>query len=183
MIDHITLRVRDLEAAKDFYRAALAPLGYVLQMEFPDGAGFAVGGKPDFWLFQDPEARPQHLAFAAPDRAEVDAFYAAALAAGGRDNGPAGLRTEYHPDYYAAFVLDQTGHNVEAVTHRPPGGAGKAAKAAKAARKTKKKMAKGPKGLAKKVTAGKAPQAGKKKKMAKGPKGFAKKRMAKGPKG
>jgi len=179
MIDHITLRVRDLDTAKAFYAAALAPLGYVLQMEFPDGAGFAVAGKPDFWLFQDPEARPQHLAFAAPDRAEVDAFYEAALAAGGRDNGPAGLRTEYHPNYYAAFVLDASGHNVEAVTHRPPGSAGKPARAAK---KTKKKMAKGPKGLAKKVTAGRARTAGKKK-MAKGPKGFAKKRMAKGPKG
>jgi catechol 2,3-dioxygenase-like lactoylglutathione lyase family enzyme len=173
MIDHITLRVRDLDAAKAFYAAALAPLGYVLQMEFPGGAGFAVGGKPDFWLFEDPEARPQHLAFAAPDRAEVDAFYQAALAAGGRDNGPAGLRTEYHPHYYAAFVLDASGHNVEAVTHRPPGGAGKATRANKAnkttrapaaARKTKKRMVKGPKGLAKKVKAGK-------KRMAKGPKG------------
>jgi catechol 2,3-dioxygenase-like lactoylglutathione lyase family enzyme len=173
MIDHVTLRVRDLEAAKDFYRAALAPLGYVLQMEFPDGAGFAVGGKPDFWLFQDPEARPQHLAFAAPDRGEVDAFYAAALAAGGRDNGPAGLRAEYHPNYYAAFVLDQTGHNVEAVTHRPPGSG---ARPAKAPGTSKKKMVKGPKGLAKKVTAGK-------KKVTTGPKGVAKKRMVKGPKG
>jgi catechol 2,3-dioxygenase-like lactoylglutathione lyase family enzyme len=180
MIDHVTLRVRDLEAAKDFYRAALAPLGYALQMEFPDGAGFAVGGKPDFWLFQDPEARPQHLAFVAPDRAEVDAFYAAALAAGGRDNGPAGLRTEYHPNYYAAFVLDGTGHNVEAVTHRPPGGVARSPKAPAATRK--KRMVKGPKGLAKKVTAGRAPPAGKKK-PARGAKGVAKKRMAKGPKG
>jgi len=89
-------------------------------MEFPDGAGMGAGGKLDFWLVHDPEARPQHLAFNAPDRSAVDAFHAAALAAGGTDNGPPGLRLEYHPNYYAAFVYDPSGHNMEAVHHRSP---------------------------------------------------------------
>jgi catechol 2,3-dioxygenase-like lactoylglutathione lyase family enzyme len=123
MIDHITLRVRDLAAAKAFYSAALAPLGYVLGHEFPDGAGMGAGGKLDFWLAHDPEARPQHLAFAAPDRGSVDAFYAAALAAGGADNGPPGLRLQYHPNYYAAFVFDPSGHNMEVVHHLAPSAA------------------------------------------------------------
>ena len=168
MIDHVTLRVRDLAAAKAFYLTALAPLGYKLGMEFPDGAGLGAGGKLDFWLVQDPEARPQHLAFSSPDRASVAAFYSAALAAGGRDNGPAGLRAEYHPNYYGAFVFDPSGHNVEAVCHRPPG--------------APKKIAKGPKGAARKVAA-KKPKGAKKKSMVKGPKGLAKRRMGKGPKG
>ena len=121
MIDHISLRVRDLAAAKAFYSAVLAPLGYKLGMEFPDGAGLGAGGKLDFWLIQDPEATPQHVAFAAPNRDAVDAFHAAALAAGGRDNGPPGLRLEYHPNYYAAFVYDPSGHNMEVVHHHAPG--------------------------------------------------------------
>ena len=162
MIDHITLRVRDLAAAKAFYSAALAPLGYKLGMEFPDGAGLGAGGKLDFWLVQDPEARPQHLAFSAPDRDAVDAVYAAALAAGGADNGPPGLRTEYHPNYYAAFVFDPSGHNAEIVHHHAPGAAAKKKPAAKSIAKGKKKLApkpmlkrnaKGPKGLAKKIKA------------------------------
>ena len=77
-------------------------------------------GKPDLWLAQDPEnTRPTHLAFVAPSRKAVQAFHAAALTAGGKDNGGPGLRAEYHPTYYAAFVLDDDGHNVEAVIHRP----------------------------------------------------------------
>jgi catechol 2,3-dioxygenase-like lactoylglutathione lyase family enzyme len=172
MIDHITLRVRDLAAAKAFYAAALAPLGYRVAVEFPEGAGLGVGGKPDFWLVADLDARPQHLAFSAPDRKAVGAFHAAALAAGGLDNGPPGLRAEYHPSYYAAFVLDGSGHNVEAVCHRPPGAARKPAPA------KARRMVQGPKGLARKAG---------QKKPAKGPKGQAKKglkrRMAKGPKG
>src|SRR5512137_1190692 len=110
MIDHVTLRVRDLAAAKAFYAAALAPLGYKVGMEFPEGAGLGAGGKLDFWLVEDTAARPHHLAFSAPDHAGVDAFHAAALAAGGTDNGPPGLRLDYHPNYYAAFVLDPSGH-------------------------------------------------------------------------
>jgi catechol 2,3-dioxygenase-like lactoylglutathione lyase family enzyme len=152
MIDHITLRVRDLAAAKAFYTKALAPLGYRLGMEFPDGAGLGAGGKLDFWLIQDPEARPQHLAFSAPDRDAVDAVYAAALAAGGADNGPPGLRTEYHPNYYAAFVFDPSGHNAEVVHHHGPGAAKKPAarRVAKGPKGAAKKIAKGPKGLARK---------------------------------
>ncbi len=170
MIDHVSLRVRDLAAAKAFYTAVLAPLGYKLGMEFPDGAGLGAGGKVDLWLIHDPQATPQHLAFAAPDRAAVDAFHAAALAAGGRDNGPPGLRLEYHPDYYAAFVYDPSGHNMEAVHHHPPAkakpaakrvarsakaGAGRSAKASKgSARRAKGKAARGRKPAARRVTKG-----------------------------
>jgi catechol 2,3-dioxygenase-like lactoylglutathione lyase family enzyme len=142
MIDHVTLRVRDLAAAKAFYAAALAPLGYQAGKEFPEAIGLGVGGMLDFWLVGDAEARPQHLAFSAPDRAAVDAFHAAALRAGGSDNGPPGLRLDYHPNYYAAFVLDPSGHNVEAVCHRAPGAVRKGASAAR--RSTAKKARKGP---------------------------------------
>jgi catechol 2,3-dioxygenase-like lactoylglutathione lyase family enzyme len=174
MIDHLTLRVRDLAAAKAFYTAALAPLGYKVGKEYPEAIGMGVGGMLDFWLTADVNASPQHLAFAAPSRQAVTAFYTAALGAGGRDNGPAGLRAEYHPNYFGAFVFDPSGHNVEAVCHLPAG-APKKAKMVKGPKGiAKKKMVKGPKGLARKVG---------KSKMAKGPKGFAKKRMAKGPKG
>ena len=120
MLDHFTLRVRDYDKAKAFYAAALAPLGYLPAGEYQGYAGFGVKGKPDLWLTADPEARPQHFAFTAKDRKTVDAFYAAALAAGGRDNGPPGVRKDYHPSYYAAFVLDPDGHNAEAVCHLPP---------------------------------------------------------------
>ncbi len=172
MIDHVTLRVRDLAAAKAFYTAALAPLGYTIGKEFPEALGFGAGAKLDFWLVADLDARPQHLAFGAPDRRSVDAFYAAALGAGGRDNGPAGPRSEYHPNYYGAFVFDGSGHNVEAVCHRPP--AAKRTKVKRPKGATKRSIAKGPKGLARKVT-GKAPKGAAKKP--------GKKRIAKGPKG
>ncbi|HET9554942.1 MAG TPA: VOC family protein [Anaeromyxobacteraceae bacterium] len=127
MLDHITLRVRDVAAAKSFYAAALKPLGYAVVMEFPDGAGLGVEGKPDFWLAADAGASPQHVAFAALDRRAVDAFHAAALKAGGTDNGAPGLRPDYHPNYYAAFVLDPSGHNMEAVCHAPAGARKRAA--------------------------------------------------------
>jgi catechol 2,3-dioxygenase-like lactoylglutathione lyase family enzyme len=126
MLDHITLRVRDGAASKAFYAAALKPLGYGIVMEFGGSYGMGVGGKPDFWITPDPEARPQHVAFRATSREMVDAFYAAAMAAGGRDNGPPGLRLDYHPNYYGAFVLDPSGHNVEAVCHAPPAATGRA---------------------------------------------------------
>jgi catechol 2,3-dioxygenase-like lactoylglutathione lyase family enzyme len=128
MIDHLTLRVHDLAASTAFYAATLKPLGYAVIASYPEAVGLGVAGKPDLWLCHDPSAAPQHLAFAAPTRAAVDAFHAAGLAAGGRDNGAPGLRVHYHPNYYGAFVDDPTGHHVEAVIHTPPvKGAGKKA--------------------------------------------------------
>src|SRR5262249_33255508 len=109
-----------------FYLAALAPLGYQPIKELPshlapDGAvGLGVPPKPDFWIAGGrPQSPPLHVAFRAASRAAVDSFYKAALAAGGRDNGPPGIRAHYHPNYYGAFVLDPDGHNVEAVCHDP----------------------------------------------------------------
>ena len=120
MIDHVTLNVSDLEPEKAFYEHALRPVGYELAMEFAEGCGFAAGGKPDFFLSQrDEPSSPVHVAFVAPDRAAVEAFFEAALAAGGRDNGPPGIRRVYHEHYYGAYVLDPEGNNVEAVTHNP----------------------------------------------------------------
>jgi catechol 2,3-dioxygenase-like lactoylglutathione lyase family enzyme len=120
MIDHLTLKVRNLATARAFYAAALKPLGYEVLMEFEGVLGMGADKKPDLWLAQDSEnARPPHLAFSAPDRNAVDAFHAAALAAGAKDNGKPGIRKDYHPTYYAAFVLDENGHNIEAVVHRP----------------------------------------------------------------
>ncbi|MCB9729264.1 MAG: VOC family protein [Deltaproteobacteria bacterium] len=121
MIDHLTLHVRDVAHSKAFYLAALAPLGYAVCMDFGEYVGLGAGGKPDLWLAPGGPLRPEtHIAFAARDRAAVDAFHAAALAAGGEDNGQPGLRPQYHPGYYGAFALDPDGHNVEAVCHRPP---------------------------------------------------------------
>ena len=89
-------------------------------MTFDDAAGLGAGGKPDFWITVAPApVTHTHIAFAAATRAEVDAFHAAALTAGGRDNGAPGLRPQYHPNYYGAFVFDPDGHNVEAVCHKP----------------------------------------------------------------
>ena len=134
MLDHINLRVTDYARSKEFYTAALAPLGYVLAMEAESGAGFRKGTIPSFWVKQgelvgraglgDPTplagcGGPQlHVAFAAETRAMVNAFHRAAMAAGGRDNGPPGLRPGYHPNYYGAFVLDPDGYNIEAVCHK-----------------------------------------------------------------
>jgi catechol 2,3-dioxygenase-like lactoylglutathione lyase family enzyme len=121
MIDHMALKVSDVARAKAFYGAALAPLGYEILMEFQGEFGLGVNKKPDFWLVQDPaNVRPLHLAFRADSREVVDRFHAAALAAGGKDNGGPGVRAHYHPTYYGAFVLDPDGHNVEAVCHRKP---------------------------------------------------------------
>ena len=120
MIDHVTVNVRDLQEAKRFYESALAPLGYSVQMEFGESAGFGTGeGVPDFWIGSSQERGATHVAFNAADRATVDRFYEAAMAAGGNDNGPPGLRTDYHETYYAAYVHDADGNNIEAVTHRP----------------------------------------------------------------
>jgi catechol 2,3-dioxygenase-like lactoylglutathione lyase family enzyme len=119
MLDHISLRVVDFERAKAFYTAILAPLGYGLVMEFGTGAGFGPKGKPAFWITKADTAQPTHIAFTSPSREAVRQFYAAALAAGAKDNGAPGLRAEYHPSYYGAFVLDPDGHNIEAVIHTP----------------------------------------------------------------
>jgi catechol 2,3-dioxygenase-like lactoylglutathione lyase family enzyme len=127
MIDHTGVTVGDFAASRAFYARALAPLGYVTLMELPaaatghgDVAGFGIAPKPDFWIAGGaPNVPPVHVAFRAASRAAVDAFHAAALAAGGRDNGPPGLRPHYHANYYAAFVLDPDGHNIEAVCHDP----------------------------------------------------------------
>ncbi|HKW81913.1 MAG TPA: VOC family protein [Casimicrobiaceae bacterium] len=118
MIDHAGLNVADIARSKAFYRAALAPLGYATIAEGDDYAGFGIPPKPDFWIGQGtPSVPPIHVAFRAESRGQVDAFYRVALAAGGRDNGGPGLRPHYHSNYYAAFVLDPDGHNVEAVCH------------------------------------------------------------------
>jgi catechol 2,3-dioxygenase-like lactoylglutathione lyase family enzyme len=120
MIDHIGLRVADLQKSKAFYQKALAPLGYELLMEFPEAVGFGRDGKPDFWLSPGkPPAEPLHVAFRSPDRATVRSFHAAGLGAGGQDNGGPGLRPHYHEHYYGAFVNDPDGYNVEAVCHNP----------------------------------------------------------------
>lgn len=119
MIDHISIRVSDYERSKRFYAMALAPLGYTLLMESVSGAGFRKEFIPDFWIRQGEPSPSTHIAFASPDRATVDAFYAAAIAAGAVDNGVPGLRPEYHPSYYGAFVFDPDGYNIEAVCHKP----------------------------------------------------------------
>ncbi|MCG4516091.1 MULTISPECIES: VOC family protein [Eggerthella] len=120
MIDHVSIKVKDVEQAKAFYEAALAPLGYARGIEYPGGMQLLVEGEPgDVWVAPLPEgaeAVPTHVALRAADAAAVDAFYEAALAAGGTDNGAPGPR-DYHPGYYAAFVLDPEGNNIEAVIH------------------------------------------------------------------
>jgi catechol 2,3-dioxygenase-like lactoylglutathione lyase family enzyme len=122
MIDHVSLHVSDYAKSKSFFEHALAPLGYSVIMEFGGAvAGLGAGGKPDFWIAQGGAeggaGKPTHVAFASSNRAMVDAFYDAALAAGGRDNGAPGLRPQYHPNYYGAFVFDPDGNNIEAVCH------------------------------------------------------------------
>ena len=135
MIDHMGVTVRDLQAAKAFYDAAFEPLGVSIVMSVtaeetggsahlgygPNADGRDIqAGKPSFWAGEgEVPTGPMHVAFVAADRGQMDAFYAAALAAGGTDNGPPGVRPHYHPNYYAAFVLDPDGRNIEAVCHAP----------------------------------------------------------------
>ena len=128
MLDHVGFAVSDAERSRRFYEQALAPLGITLIMSVtPDQTesggtahGFGSDGKPYFWVGDNERTgEGTHVAFTAKSRAEVDAFYEAALAAGGRDNGAPGIRPHYHPDYYGAFVLDPDGINIEAVSHRP----------------------------------------------------------------
>lgn len=126
MIDHTGINVADWTRAKAFYDAVFAPMGITMVKTVPTEftGGIHVGGygrhKPDFWLHENPETGPgRHYAFTARSRAEVDAFYAAAIAAGAADNGAPGLRPHYHENYYGAFVIDLDGNNIEAVFHDP----------------------------------------------------------------
>jgi predicted lactoylglutathione lyase len=120
MLDHVGLEVSDIKKAKEFYLIVLKPLGYEIFMEWEKWVGFAVNGKPDFWLKEGNKTTPAvHIAFCAENRKLVDKFYEAALAAGGKDNGAPGIREVYHPNYYGAFVIDPDGHNIEAVCHDP----------------------------------------------------------------
>ncbi len=126
MLDHVGIPIADYARSKAFYAKALAPLGYSLVMEVPQtgngerAAGFGANGKPDFWIGSEGGLNHSvHVALLAKDRATVDAFYRAALAAGGKDNGAPGLRPHYHANYYGAFVFDPDGHNIEAVCHAP----------------------------------------------------------------
>ena len=121
MLDHVTIGVEDIERSQRFYDLALRPLG--IARLYGDGnrfAGYGVDPKAFFWIgIRNIAQTGSHIAFAADDRATVDRFYAAAIAAGGRDNGPPGIRSHYDPNYYGAFVFDPDGHNVEAVCRRP----------------------------------------------------------------
>ncbi len=127
MLDHIGFPVADLARSRAFYVNALAPLGFAPVMDVTEeqtgryaGTGFGSPKRPQFWIGNgDKHGGSMHIAFAATSRAAVDAFYKAALAAGGRDNGAPGLRPHYHEHYYGAFVFDLDGHNIEAVCHVP----------------------------------------------------------------
>ena len=122
MFDHVGLNVRDYAASRAFYERALAPLGYRPVMAFDEwkAVGLGTGDAPEFWISErEPFGTGTHLAFRVDDHATVDAFHEAALEAGGLDNGPPGLREHYHPTYYAAFIHDLDGNNVEVVCHAP----------------------------------------------------------------
>lgn len=128
MFDHVGVLVSDYARSKAFYAQALVHTGHSELVELPDTpdgaaatAGFCHADGSDLWIRQgEPTTPPLHIAFRVPTRAAVDAFYEAALAAGGRDNGAPGLRPHYHADYYGAYVLDPDGHNIEAVCHDAP---------------------------------------------------------------
>lgn len=118
VVDHVLLVVSDLEASRRFYNAALRPLGLTAISEELNGLSYGVIGSDDFAIYQGDEISINvHVAFAAPDREAVDSFYAAAMAAGGRKKQAPALQPQYHPNYYAAFVFDPDGNNIEAVHH------------------------------------------------------------------
>jgi catechol 2,3-dioxygenase-like lactoylglutathione lyase family enzyme len=126
VIDHFGINVRDIARSRVFYEATLAPMGYRVSKDFGEAIGFRTQGgfgpspdpAGDFWLIKGPEVTaPIHFAFSAESEAVVDAFFKAALSAGGKSNGEPGLRPKYHANYYACFVLDPDGHNIEAVCH------------------------------------------------------------------
>jgi catechol 2,3-dioxygenase-like lactoylglutathione lyase family enzyme len=116
VIEHVSLRCRDVKKSRAFYERALAPLGYRVTQVYPDAVGFMADGHTSFWVTKGRVATPSHIAFRARSRKAVQAFHRTALEAGGKDNGPPGLRRSYSPTYYAAFILDFDGHNMEAVT-------------------------------------------------------------------
>jgi catechol-2,3-dioxygenase len=160
MIDHVSVRVQDFSRLLAFYREALAPIGYQVIMEYPGAVGLGADGKPDLWLMQTEQpTNPTHVALVAP-REKIDAFHSAAIFAGGVDNGPPGLRADYHPHYYAAFVRDPEGNNIEVVWHHPPGApvaAKPRAKARSAKPQAKVKASARPSGTAAKKAARKKP--------------------------
>jgi catechol 2,3-dioxygenase-like lactoylglutathione lyase family enzyme len=118
MINHLGFGVSDLAASKAFFAASLAPLGYSIVADGSEGVGIGPG-RPVIWLAPATDKTEHlHFAFDTDDRAVVDGFYRAALAAGGKDNGAPGVRPQYHPNYYAAFVIAPEGHNVEVVCHK-----------------------------------------------------------------
>ena len=124
MIDHTGIKMSDPKKSVAFYEKALAPLGYKIVKEVPKeftgglvAIGMGIPPKPDFWLIEGKPNDKTHIAFRAENKKQVDAFYKAALSAGGKDNGPPGPRPHYHDEYYGAFVLDPDGHNIEAVNH------------------------------------------------------------------
>lgn len=121
MIDHFGIKVKNLEASKLFYQKTLAPLGYKIAFDIPQAVSFAeprnADPTGDFWLNVGHQ-EPEHFAFSAQNEKEVEAFYQAALAAGGKDNGAPGERSQYHPGYYAAYIIDPDGNNIEAVYHK-----------------------------------------------------------------
>jgi catechol 2,3-dioxygenase-like lactoylglutathione lyase family enzyme len=122
MLDHVGLRTKQLSQMKAFYEAVLAPLGASKQADFGTAAGFGKPGEVPLWIGEaegDAVTSSVHIALTSPDRASVDAFYQAAMAAGAKDNGAPGLRAHYHENYYGAFVLDPDGNNLEAVCHMP----------------------------------------------------------------
>jgi catechol 2,3-dioxygenase-like lactoylglutathione lyase family enzyme len=116
MFDHIGLSVSEFSRSLKFYSAALEPLGFHVESQSGESAGLGKKGAPQLWLGKG-KAAPIHMALTAPNRKAVDAFHRAALHAGGKDNGAPGERPDYAPGYYAAFVLDPDGNNVEAVFH------------------------------------------------------------------
>ncbi len=115
MIAHASINVSNYKKGMDFYTSVLTPLGYTQNMDYAEAAGFNDGKNTDFWIAKVDSPTPGHIAFETKSAAEVEAFYEAALVAGAKDNGKPGYRTEYWPGYYAAFVLDADGNNIEAV--------------------------------------------------------------------
>jgi len=136
MIEHISLRCRNSRASRKFYEQAPAPLGYEVDREYGDAFGFVQAGRHDFWVTRGKVGTPTHVAFHADTPAAVDAFYAAAIEAGGKDNGAPGMRRNYG---YAAFVLDPDGHNVEAVVWKEDLAPAKGRRAASKSRRVRRK--------------------------------------------